>query len=164
MKRLLIMGCLLIALYFIIKPWPEPTMLEIVESYEDRWGVPLPEPQRFEKVWATKIPARGDGEWYSVMHYEQELPEPNDANFIEITAQNETVISGKVNRFIANTIDTHLSDQETQTAIREAFDEHPVEFSVGDYYFHQAENGGYDYIIGVYSQAYKKVYLMEWHQ
>ena len=139
-------------------------MLEIVQSYEKSWGIKLPEPQRFEKVWATKYASHGDGEWYSVMHYEQELPTPSDADLIKITEKNGAIISGKVSRFKTNTIDTHLGDKETQTEIRKALENTPIEFSFGDYYFHKAENGGNDYVIGVYSKSQRKIYLLEWHQ
>lgn len=161
---MLIFGSMAMLVYLLIRPPSEPTMLEIAQRYEGRWGIELPEPQRFEQVWATKMAARGDGEWYSVLHFEQELPEPSDADLIKITEKNAGIISGKVSRFISNTIDTHLGDEETQTAIREAFDNNSVEISIGDYYFHKGENGGNDYIIGVYSKSQRKIYLLEWHQ
>ncbi|MCH7323316.1 hypothetical protein LZ480_15680 [Solibacillus sp. MA9] len=164
MKKVLIFGSIGVLLYLLLRPSFEPTMLEIAQRYEERWGIELPEPQRFEQVWATKYAAHGDGEWYSVLHFEQELPTPRDADLIKITEKNDAIISGKVSRFIINTIDTHLGDTETHTAIREAFDNNPIEFSFGDYYFHKAENGGNDYIIGVYSKSQKKIYLLEWHQ
>lgn len=139
-------------------------MLEIAEGYEERWGIPLPEPQRFEQVWATKYAAHGDGEWYSVLHYDQQLPIPDDADFTQITEKNQSVISSEISRFITNSVDTYLGNKETQNAIQEAFNKHQVMFSIGDYYFNIGENGGNDYIMGVYSLSYKKVYLMEWHQ
>ncbi|MER1957270.1 MAG: hypothetical protein ABS942_07815 [Solibacillus sp.] len=164
MKKWLIIGGCLGIIYLLIRPWPEPTMLEIVEGYEESWGIALPEPQRFEQIWATKNPARGDGEWVSVLHYEEALPEPTSADYNLITADNEAVIAGKVTRFMTNTIDTHLGNKETQAEIRAAFQKHPVEFELGDYYFHQVKNDGDDYIIGIYSRAHNKIYLLEWHQ
>ena len=164
MKKWLFIGGCLAIIYLLLRPWPEPTMLEIVEGYEESWGIALPEPQRFEQIWATKNSAHGDGEWVSVLHYDAALPEPPSADFNLITAENEAVISSKVNRFMANTIDTHLGDEETQAEIREAFEKHPVEFTLGDYYFHQAKNGGDDYIIGIYSRASNNIYLLKWHQ
>lgn len=164
MKKLLLLLGIVMFLYLLLIPWPEPTMLELVESYEERWGIVLPEPQRFERIWATKHPARGDGEWASVLYYEEALPKPTSADFNFITAENEAVILDMVNRFINNTINTHLDDEETQAEIQEAFQKHPVQFGLGDYYFHQAENGGNDYFIGIYSRANNKIYLLEWHQ
>lgn len=164
MKKALIFGSVAVLLYLLIRPSPEPTMLEIVQSYEEQWGIELPEPQRFEHIWATKFAARGDGEWYSVMHYDGILPEPSDVQFTKITAQNNAVISGKVNRFMTDTIHTHLGDEETQAEIRSAFDKQPVEFSNGDFYFHIAKKGGNDYLVGIYSPLQKKIYLLEWTQ
>ena len=164
MKKVLIFGgCSLVLLYLLIRPFPEVTMLGVVESYDENWGITLPEPQRFEQIWATKYPARGDGEWASVLHYE-ELSKPTSKDFIQITSNNESVILGMVNRFKTNSINTYIGNKETQQQIREAFDKTPVEIAIGDYYFHQAKNGGNDYLIGVYSQAENKVYLLEWHQ
>ncbi|WP_274310187.1 hypothetical protein [Solibacillus daqui] len=164
MKKVLIFGSIGVLLYLLLRPSFEPTMLEIAQRYEERWGIELPEPQRFEQVWETKYASHGDGEWYSIMHFEQELLTPSDADLIKITEKNDTIISGKVSRFITDTINTHLGDTETQTAIREAFDKHPIEYSIGDYYFHKAENYGQDYVIGVYRKSQRKIYLLEWHQ
>lgn len=164
MKKWLIIGGCLGIVYLLIRPWPEPTMLEIVEGYEESWGIALPKPQRFERIWATKTPARGDGEWVSVLHYDAALPEPTSAEFKLITTETEAIISGMVTRFMTNTINTHLGDTETQAEIRAAFHKHPVEIALGDYYFNQSKNGHGDYIIGVYSRENNNIYLLEWHQ
>lgn len=142
----------------------EFTPLEVAESYNNEFNLKLTEPSAFERIWSSKNNAFGDGEWYSILHYEKELLKPADAGLSLITVDTLGQVNQKVAQFISNTVGEYNDNDASRKDFLMAVSNSPIKYSLNDYYFHRSENKDFDTFTAIYNVGQKKLYVLEWHQ
>lgn len=135
-----------------------PNPLNIINSYEEEWGLQLPLPDEREEIWSSEASSHGDGEWINVFYYnaEQNL---DKSNMIPITDEDVTKVNNQIQNFIQRTISLYQNEEKTKK-----IEQIQVEAQIGDYYFYQSKNNEYDFFIAIYKSAEQKLYTFEWHQ
>jgi hypothetical protein len=139
----------------------ESDPLEIVTSYEERWGISIPSPNKVTALWTEPFPARGDGIWIKRLDYTNQDTSIT-RNMIKITETNQAEVQQYVSKFISSSINSYSDDYKVK--IQNVFRDINVNVEIGDYYYYKSENGGYDYFISLCKVSEQVVYTFEWHQ
>ena len=151
-----------LGILFIWNKLDSVTPLDIVNLYEEKWGIQLPLPEEMEEIWGSEASFNGDGEWVNVFYYNNDNPQMQDSGMSIITEENLESANSRIEKFKSNTIALYFDEKTTK--IKSLFEQHPVEVQLDDYYFYKAKNGHYDYFIVVYKKDEQKLYTFEWHQ
>lgn len=149
---------LYISLFGISSVSPE----EKVAHYKERWGIALPVPTEIINVWATKFPARGDGEWVTELLYENKVEQAQLHDFIKVTENNLFKAKQHVSYFVNRVQNMYTIQQDDE--FKNTIQAYSIDLQPGDFYFHQSENGDFDTFTAIYQQAENRILLFEWHQ
>lgn len=134
---------------------------KIVHSYEERWGISIPLPNKVTALWTEPLPARGDGIWIKRLDYTDQ-DTSFTGNMIEITEINQEEVRQYVSKFISSSINSYSDDYKKN--IQVVFEDIDVNVEIGDYYYYNSKNGGDDYFISLCKVNEQVVYTFEWHQ
>lgn len=135
---------------------------EKVTHYKERWGIALPIPTEIINVWATKFPARGDGEWVTELLYENKVEQEQLHDFIKVTENNLFKANQHVSYFVTRVQNMYTIQQDDE--FKNTIQAYSIDLQPGDFYFHQSENGDFDTFTAIYQQAENRILLFEWHQ
>lgn len=154
-------GLLIIVLLYIIKSPDGITPLELVESYEEEWGIRLAEPKEFEQIWQSKHPSHGEGEWYSTLIYEDSIS-TEESGMAMVNDDNIEQVQQYVADFVSQSQNAYSGNEKKEvTAI---FKGNPIHVEIGDFYFHRSENNDYDTFTVLYDNEEKKIHTLLWRQ
>ena len=133
-----------------------PNEYEVLES---NWNITLPETNEVKDLLTTEANFHGDGEWFTLFNYSKPIDLSN-TNFIKLTSNEISDANYKIAQFKKSTIEVRQNSKE----IINIFNEYDVEATIGDYYYYNEENNGYDFIILLYKTELQQLYKYEWHQ
>lgn len=133
---------------------------DIINNYEEKWGIKLPEPDDREILWYPESNFFGDGEYVNVYTYSNN-PNIEQSDIWPVVEENIDYVKEIIQLFIDES--TALSRVERKL---EAFQRIQTEADaeVGDYFFYTSKNKGNDYFIVLYKQVQQRLYTFEWHQ
>ena len=160
-KWLLITFCLITFIVFF--NWNKTSVLEpadLTNAYNEEWGLKLPPPNDMQEVWAAKASIHGDGEWFNVFQYSNYNNNFAESGMVVLTPDTVIEAENKINHFIEATISANNNNEK----IKKAFKQHPVQAQIGDSYYYDERNNGYDYFISLFKHDENKLYTLEWHQ
>lgn len=165
--RKVLLGALIIviigAIFLVLRPITYSEE-DFMSSWNEKWEIKLPTPERIETLIRTEMPARGDGEWLYAFYYSEPLQKMSELGFEEVTPINQTEVERLISNFKQDTVNTHIGNQEKQKNITQAFQQLNKTVSENDYYRYYAKNGGQDYYIAHYQSEQNRILLYEWHQ
>lgn len=156
----LFVGLFIVVLYFsfnTVSVTPEET----IAYYKKRWGIEMPVPDEIIDVWSTKYPSHGDGEWVTKFRYDNQLLPEQLKDFTKVTEGNVNQANGYVNFFI-NRVKSMYAIQHDDAF--KSIEPYSVNLKIGDYYFHQSENGDFDTFTVIYQHQENRILIFEWHQ
>ncbi|MEK5185455.1 hypothetical protein [Solibacillus sp. FSL W7-1324] len=122
----------------------------------------MPIPTEIINVWATKFPARGDGEWVTELLYENKVEQEQLHDFIKVTENNLFKANQHVSYFVTRVQNMYTIQQDDE--FKNTIQAYSIDLQPGDFYFHQSENGDFDTFTAIYQQAENRILLFEWHQ
>lgn len=163
MKKVIFVFSVLFILVFvyIIKGPAGQTPLELVEGYEEEWGIKLAEPKKFEQIWQSKHPSHGDGEWYNTLIYEDFIS-TEESGMSVVNGENIEQVREYVADFVSRTQNAYSGDEKKE--VDAIFKNNPIHIEIGDFYFHQSINNDFDTFAALYDKEEKKVHTLVWHQ
>lgn len=147
--------------FFWIKTLVNSDPLEIVYSYEDRWGISMPLPNKVTELWTEPFAARGDGTWVKCLDFTNQNTSFTQY-MIKVTETNQKEARQYVSKFISNSINSYSDDYKVK--IQNVFQEININVDIGDYYYYNSKNRGEDSFICLYKVNEQVVYTFEWHQ
>ncbi|GAB0170654.1 hypothetical protein LSPCS325_40910 [Lysinibacillus sp. CTST325] len=145
--------------FFWIKSFVNSDPSEIVYSYEERWGISMPLPNKVTELWTEPFAARGDGAWVKCLDFTNQNTSFTQ-NMIKVTETNQKEARQYVSKFISNSINSYSDDNKVK--IQNVFQDININVDIGDYYYYK--NRGNDYFICLYKVNEQVVYTFEWHQ
>lgn len=101
-------------------------------------------------MWGSDVSFNGDGEWINVFKYDTEQ-NLNNSGMILISEENVTKVNNQIQNFIQQTISLYRDEEKTKL-----LEQIQIEAQIGDYYFYQSNNDGYDYFIALYKNGEQK--------
>ena len=122
----------------------------------------MPIPDEIIDIWSSKNPSFGDGEWITVFEYDSSLLPEQLNDFTKVTEENISQANGYVNYFI-NRVQSMYAIQRDHT-FKTTIKPYSISLELGDYYFHQSENGDFDTFTVIYQQQKNRIFIFEWHQ
>lgn len=152
---------LIVGVFFIWHKVTTITPLDSINLFEEKWGVQLPLPEKREEIWSSKASFHGDGEWFTIFHYNKDNAQMQDSGMTLMTEANLELANSRIEQFISTTTSIYVNED---AKLKSLFEQNPVEVKAGDYYFYKSKNGGNDYFIAVYKEAMQKLFTFEWHQ
>ena len=129
------------------------------EVLEKNWHIKLPTADEVTDLITTEANFHGDGEWFTLYNYSKPIDFSN-TKLIKLTANETSHANQKIEQFKTKTIAIHQESKE----ITDTFNQHNVEAVIGDYFYYEERNNGYDFIILLYKTEGNQLYKYEWHQ
>lgn len=133
-----------------------------MDEYKERWDVTISQPDEFERIWASKSSAFGDGEWVTRLTYDQPIPFDKLSGWVEVTETTIDDTKVAVSQFLSRTKEMYQVMGETDFA--EVMNVYPITVEIGDYYVHRTENNDFDTFTAVYNKEEQQIYILVWHQ
>lgn len=133
-----------------------PNEYEVLVS---NWGIELPKANETQHLLIKDNNFHGDGESFTLFTYAEAI-DLGERGFTKLTFNDVANANGRIAQFQRKTIDVRQNDAE----VIAIFTNNAVEAEIGDYFYHDARNAGYDTIALLYKPQSQQLYLYEWHQ
>jgi hypothetical protein len=159
-RRWIIGFSILIGIFLLLGLWVIDSLLyDEYEVLESNWGIQLPQAEKITDLIITENSFHGDGEWFEIFQYSKPV-DLTKRGFTELTFEQTNEANDHIASFTQKTLDIRNNEK----SVVEVFQNNDIEAEVGDYYYYEERNNGYDTISLLYKRYTNELFIYEWHQ